>query len=201
MAQRVVFAGIDVSKHQLDVALWPDAGPRLRVARDASGLAEMVAWLGQQGVARVGLEATGGYEREVIAALEAAGCCVDLHNALRVRRFAQAMGRLAKNDRADAAMIARFTAAYSATARMASCCLIQECSRSWERCLIKNVPERMLRRRHDGVCPAVPSSDERQECRSCSGERQPLAASMPDHRLGAAVKPRSREAVRRRRRA
>lgn len=111
MAQRVVFAGIDVSKHPLDVALWPDAGPRLRAARDASGLAEMVAWLGQQGVARVGLEATGGYEREVIAALEAAGYCVDLHNALRVRRFAQAMGRLAKNDRADAAMIARFTAA------------------------------------------------------------------------------------------
>jgi len=110
MAQILLFAGIDVSKEWLDVALWPKRNEPLRVRRDASGLKELVSWLRARDVARIGLEASGGYEREVIDALEAEGFEVALLNPLRVRRFAQAKGRLAKNDRVDALTVAQFTA-------------------------------------------------------------------------------------------
>ena len=109
MAQIVVTAGIDVSKPQLDVEVWP-IRQRISVSRDADGLATLITWLTGHRVLRVGLEASGGYERLVIDTLEDAGFEVVLLNALRVRRFAQAKGRLAKNDRVDARLIAEFTA-------------------------------------------------------------------------------------------
>ncbi len=109
MAQKVVNAGIDVSKDWLDIALWPDQGS-LHVTRDDAGLATLAAWLSEHQVCRIGLEASGGYERMVIDALEAAGFELALLNPLRVRRFAQAKGRLAKNDRVDARTVAHFTA-------------------------------------------------------------------------------------------
>jgi transposase len=109
MAQMVTNAGIDVSKQWLDVALWPKRDEVLRVNRDAAGLEELALWLRQRHVVRVGLEASGGYEREVIDALQAQGFEVALLNPLQVRRFAQAKGRLAKNDRVDARTIAQFT--------------------------------------------------------------------------------------------
>jgi transposase len=109
MAQQVIQAGIDVSKQWLDVALWPK-GETLRVARDDAGLAELARWLADRRVMRVGLEASGGYERLVVDHLEAAGFEVVLLNPLRVRRFAEAKGRLAKNDRVDAQTVAQFTA-------------------------------------------------------------------------------------------
>jgi transposase len=109
MAQMVVTAGIDVSKAWLDVALWPLKG-ELRVERNAAGYHRLVAWLSEHGVMRVGLEASGGYEIEVIDALQARGFEVARFNAQRVRLFAKAKGRLAKNDRADARTIAQATA-------------------------------------------------------------------------------------------
>ena len=109
MAQIVRSAGLDVSKDNLDVALWPRGGAVRRFAR-LGDLPKLIAWLHEQEVARVGLEATGGYEREVIEALEAAGFVVALLNPLWVRRFAEAKGRLAKNDRVDADTIARYAA-------------------------------------------------------------------------------------------
>lgn len=109
MAQMIKTAGIDVSKLWLDVAIWPGR-EEIRVGRDGAGLAELVAWLGEREVTRIGLEASGGYERAVIDALQAAGFEVPLLNALRVRRFAEAKGRLAKNDRVDARTVAQFTA-------------------------------------------------------------------------------------------
>lgn len=109
MARMVVYGGIDVSKAGLDAALWPTR-LRLQVSRDAAGLARLAAWLDEHGVERVGVEASGGYEIAVIDALQAAGFTVVRHNALRVRRFAEAKGRLAKNDRADAETVAQFTA-------------------------------------------------------------------------------------------
>jgi transposase len=109
MAQMVVTAGIDVSKAWLDVALWPLKG-ELRVERNAAGYHQLVAWLSGHGVMRVGLEASGGYEIEVIDALQAKGFEVARFNAQRVRLFAKAKGRLAKNDRADARTIAQATA-------------------------------------------------------------------------------------------
>jgi transposase len=109
MAQSVITAGIDVSKPFLDVALYPTR-QTIRVDRSAAGLAELAAWLVQHEVHRVGLEATGGYERMVMDRLAAAGFEVIRLNPLFVRRFAQAKGRMAKNDRADARTIAQFTA-------------------------------------------------------------------------------------------
>jgi transposase len=102
-------AGIDVSKPWLDVAIWPTR-EEIRVNRDAAGLARLIVWLGDHEVTRVGLEASGGYEREALDTLQAAGFEVALLNALRVRRFAEAKGRLAKNDRVDARTVAQFTA-------------------------------------------------------------------------------------------
>ncbi len=109
MAQMVKTAGIDVSKAWLDVAIWPTR-EEIRVSRDAAGLALLIGWLGEREVARIGLEASGGYEREALDALQAAGFEVALLNALRVRCFAKAKGRLAKNDRVDARTVAQFTA-------------------------------------------------------------------------------------------
>jgi transposase len=110
MARMIVCAGIDVSKRWLDLVLWPTL-ERHRVSRDAAGLADLAAWFTAHEVTRVGLEASGGYEREVIDALEASKfevCCL---NARQVRRFAQAAkGRLAKNDSVDARIVAQFTA-------------------------------------------------------------------------------------------
>jgi transposase len=108
MAQMVVIAGVDVSKQWLDVALWPKPA-ELRVGRDRPGCDELAGWLRQHEVSRVGLEASGGYEIEVVDALEAQGFEVVRLNPLRVRRFAEAKGRLAKNDRADAGTIAQTT--------------------------------------------------------------------------------------------
>lgn len=118
MAQRVRHAGIDVSKEWLDVALAPTR-ETCRVRRDPAGLAELARWLDAQAVARVGLEASGGYERLVIDHLSAHGFSVDLLNPLRVRRFAEAKGRLAKNDRADALTVAQFIAVMDAAPRPA----------------------------------------------------------------------------------
>lgn len=113
MAQIITTAGIDVSKAWLDVALYPDTRTTVRVKRDDAGFAELAAWLGQEGARRIGLEASGGYEIAVIDALQAHGFEVVRFNALRIRRFAQAIGRLAKNDRVDAAVIAHATATLS----------------------------------------------------------------------------------------
>ena len=109
MAHMVIVAGIDVSKSTLDVALWPTR-VQLRVNRDAAGFAALITWLTEHNLHRVGLEASGGYERAVIDTLQAAGFEPVLLNPLRVRRFAEAKGRLAKNDRADADTVAHFTA-------------------------------------------------------------------------------------------
>jgi transposase len=104
----IVLAGIDVSKPWLDVALWPKK-EWLRVERAEPGYDQMATWLRDRGVCRVGLEASGGFEIAVIDALEDRGFEVVRHNPLRVRRLAEARGRLAKNDRADALTIAEMT--------------------------------------------------------------------------------------------
>lgn len=109
MAQIVITGGIDVSKEWLDTAIWPKK-ERVRVARDAAGFKELGAWLRQHRVRRVGLEASGGYEIVVMDALTKEGFEVVRLNPHRVRLFAKAKGRLAKNDRADAQTIAEAAA-------------------------------------------------------------------------------------------
>lgn len=110
MAKQVWNAGIDVGKDNLDIAIHGQPEATLHVRNDAAGWARLIAWLHDHDVVRVGLEATGIYGQNVIEALEDAGFLVAQLNPLQVRRFAQAKGRLAKNDRADAQVIARFMA-------------------------------------------------------------------------------------------
>lgn len=103
-----VVAGIDCGKLFLDVVVAPGADT-LRIANTASGHEELAAWLAGHEVVRVGLEASGGYERPVRDALRAAGMAVGVFDPARVRHYAKALGRRAKNDAIDAAVIAAFT--------------------------------------------------------------------------------------------
>ena len=107
MTHHDVFVGIDVSKAQLDVSLWPVEVSHA-FANDRKGCAALARYLLKLGPVAIGLEASGGYEREALAVLCKAGLPVHRLNALRVRRFAQGCGVMAKNDRIDALVIARF---------------------------------------------------------------------------------------------
>jgi transposase len=111
MADMVRLAGIDVSKQTLDVYVMP-SGERWTVSYDRRGLSKLRRQLLDLGVAVAAVEASGGYEREVSAVLEDAGLVIHRLNPLRVRRFAQLRGRLAKTDRLDARTIAEFARAY-----------------------------------------------------------------------------------------
>lgn len=110
MSAEPTFVGVDVSKDALDVA-FSDGAPPLRLANDPAGHAGLAERCRQAGVALIVLEATGGYERPVAAALAAAGLPVAVVNPRQVRDFARAVGRLAKTDALDAAVLARFAEA------------------------------------------------------------------------------------------
>ena len=101
------FVGVDVAKDHLDVVIRPD-GTHRRVPNTEDGLAELVALLRPVGPTAVVLEATGGYQRGVVAALSPAGLPVSVVNPARAREFARASGRLAKTDAVDAAVLAEF---------------------------------------------------------------------------------------------
>jgi transposase len=103
--------GIDVSKERLDVCSLPDGGT-FSVANDRAGIDELIARL-LEGVRPelVVLEATGKYERPAAVAVAAAGIAVAVVNPRQARDFAKAAGRLAKTDRIDAEVLARFAGA------------------------------------------------------------------------------------------
>jgi transposase len=105
-----IFVGIDVSKAMLDVALRPGDGA-WRSANDEPGIAEVVKRLQPLGPDLIVLEATGGLERLVVAALALADLPVAVVNPRQVRDFAKATGRLAKTDALDAAALAHFAEA------------------------------------------------------------------------------------------
>jgi transposase len=109
-ASAAVYVGIDVSKAHLGVCLGDAPTRALSAANDPAGVDGLVRRLlrARPGVALVALEATGGYERRVLHALLGAGLPVARVNPLRVRRFAQGRGVLAKTDRVDAAVLAEF---------------------------------------------------------------------------------------------
>jgi transposase len=105
-----IFAGSDVSKAALDVALRPGGEP-WRCANDEVGIAELVGRLRPLGPEWIVLAATGGLERLVVTALALAGLPVAVVNPPQVRDFAKATGRLAKTDALDAGVLAPFAAA------------------------------------------------------------------------------------------
>lgn len=103
--------GIDVSKDRLDVAANVAAFTPFQVPRDHGGLADLVERLKPLSPQRIAVEATGGFETVVAAALAGAGLPVVVVNPAQVRAFAQALGKRAKTDPIDAAVIARFAEA------------------------------------------------------------------------------------------
>lgn len=98
-------AGIDVSKQFLDVCLDHQA---VRLANDLQGWSGCVAMLREAGVDLVVIEATGGYERGVLCALQTAGLHVARVNPRQARDFAKSMGVLAKTDEVDARVLRDF---------------------------------------------------------------------------------------------
>jgi transposase len=99
--------GIDVAKAWLDVA-WAGERTVERFANDPAGLATLVGTLHDRVPQLVVLEATGGYERLAVTALQTAGLAVAVVNPLQVRHFARSTGKLAKTDALDAQMLALF---------------------------------------------------------------------------------------------
>ncbi|MEH3106217.1 MAG: transposase [Sphingomonas fennica] len=103
--EQTIYVGIDVSRARLDVHLHP-SDERFAVGNDAAGRRQLVRRLRQLGIALVAIEPTGTFHRALHRHLHAAGLATALVDPLRARRFAQAIGQLAKNDRIDAAMLA-----------------------------------------------------------------------------------------------
>ena len=104
------YIGIDVSKDRLDVHVHP-CGEAFAVARNGEGLAQLVVRLQALAPVLIAVEATGGFETVVAASLASAGLPVVVVNPAQVRHYAQALGKRAKTDPIDAAVIARFVEA------------------------------------------------------------------------------------------
>lgn len=110
------YVGLDIAKAHLDLAVYPAEAPQ-RFAHTEAGLAALVAHVRPLAPTLVVLEATGGYETAVVAALALAGVPLAVVNPRQVRDFAKAIGRLAKTDALDAAVLARFAAQVQPTPR------------------------------------------------------------------------------------
>jgi transposase len=102
-----VFIGIDVSKAHLDVVVRPQ-GENWQVDNTLEGIGQLVEKVRQYAPVLVILEATGGYEAASATALGVAGLPVAVINPRQARDFAKSLGRLAKTDRIDAGVLARF---------------------------------------------------------------------------------------------
>ncbi len=101
------FVGLDVSKASLDLAIRPSDAAQV-FANDATGIAAVVAHLQAVAPALIVVEATGGYELPLVGAVMEAALPIAVVNPRQVRDFAKATGQLAKTDRMDAKILARF---------------------------------------------------------------------------------------------
>lgn len=107
--EKQIFTGIDVSKETLDVAVDGEADGQ-QYANDAVGIAALAVWLAEKEVTLVVVEASGGWELDLVTALAVAGLPAAVVNPTRVRNFAKALGQYAKTDKIDACVLARFAA-------------------------------------------------------------------------------------------
>ncbi len=115
-SQQEVHVGIDVSKRTLDVCVLPGGaddprGESFTVANDQAGVGEILSRIEGSGPKLVVMEATGRYERLAATSIAAGGIPVAVVNPRQARDFAKAMGRLAKTDKIDAFVLARFAGA------------------------------------------------------------------------------------------
>ena len=110
MEQEVTYVGIDVAKAQVDVAIRP-TNDRWEIPRDEAGIRKLVSQMKTLEPVMVLLEASGGLELPLVAALAAEAVPVVVVNPRQVRDFARATGKLAKTDALDAAVLAHFAEA------------------------------------------------------------------------------------------
>ena len=110
MKRKSTYVGIDLAKTSIDVAVRPEGGA-WRMPHDEAGIEELVSRLETLKPAIVLLEATGGLELTLVAALAAAKLPVVVVNPRQVRDFAKATGKLAKTDALDAQVLAHFAEA------------------------------------------------------------------------------------------
>jgi transposase len=114
-----VNVGVDVGKSQLDLYLLERDGA-LTIPNDEQAIASVIRRLSRYRIERIVIEATGRLEQPFVRAALAAGLPVVVVSPLKIRRFADAIGQLAKTDEIDARLIARFAAAVKPLARPAS---------------------------------------------------------------------------------
>ena len=107
MSAEPVFVGVDVAKGELVIALRP-SGDAWTSSNDESGVQDLLQRLRRLRPMLVVVEATGGYERGVVAALATAGIPLVVANPRQVRDFARSTGQLAKTDHIDAQILALF---------------------------------------------------------------------------------------------
>src|SRR5512139_1435597 len=105
-----IYVGIDVSKAWLDVAVH-ETEMAWRISNDDKGILDLAKRLLRLKPALVVLEATGGYEMQLVAELAHAKLPVVVTNPRKVRAFARSTGQLAKTDKLDARLLAHFAAA------------------------------------------------------------------------------------------
>lgn len=108
MSAFLVVAGIDVAKAHVDVDIVGAQFAPQRFDNEAEGHSAVASALKSLGVGLVVMEATGGYETSLACALQGAGLAVAVVNPRQPRKFAEAMGYLAKTDRIDARVLAEF---------------------------------------------------------------------------------------------
>lgn len=111
-----VYVGIDVAKGHLDVAVH-DPATTWHVTNDEAGISALITDLEERAPTLIVCEASGGYERDLAAALLTADLPLAVVNPRAVRDFARATGRLAKTDRLDAQVLAQFAAVIQPTPR------------------------------------------------------------------------------------
>jgi transposase len=99
--------GIDVGKDLLDIAII-ELNKHWQVTNDEEGIRHLVTQLKRYKLTRIVVEATGGYERRVVEACAAKSLPVMIVQPIKVRQFARAEGLMAKTDKIDAQLIARF---------------------------------------------------------------------------------------------
>jgi len=104
------YVGIDISKTQLDVAVG-QSGDSWRANNDEKGIESSVRRLKELAPALVVVESTGGLEVPLLVALYEAGLPLSRVHPGRVREFAKSIGLLAKTDKLDARLLARFAEA------------------------------------------------------------------------------------------
>lgn len=103
----IIFVGIDVSKRWLDVKIH-EREKSWKYGNDAEGIENLIGLMRGARADLIVFEATGGYERRAAMSLREAGLPVAIVNPTRIRRFAEAMGILAKTDKIDAKVIAQY---------------------------------------------------------------------------------------------